>query len=255
MVSIVRIFSIPEDQYNSILGNIREVNDSLTYHQKLQKFGKIGLPQHLPLLIVNRDSIAEVVFVSQFSDKINDAITSSLKAFIHNKNELAVDVQKLRVEVEKLDGNLKIAIHGHTSYSGKIHNDILKTSLNAIVNYFDEFYYSQPIHSNIELVFIDYFNDQSSSKKIRLDGYSWDGTKVELIEIIHALYLQKKIRYQGEPISQKQLIILFSSIFSLDLKSYHTNITQMKKSYKRKEDGKYFLDTLLHSLKADFNKK
>lgn len=86
-------------------------------------------------------------------------------------------------------------------------------------------------------------------------GYLEWGNKTELSQLIHALSLSKRIRKNGEPISQDELTRIFENLFGCEIKSVSKNINQVVNGNRFKLDNEYFIKELYDLFDKDLRQK
>lgn len=71
--------------------------------------------------------------------------------------------------------------------------------------------------------------------------------KSDLSELIYCLAKSERIRQDGKPVSQEELIKVFSNLFNVDLTNHHKLLDNRSRTQKR-EDGTSFISELMSHL-------
>jgi hypothetical protein len=194
-------------------------------------------------LIFSEETKTNILSILQYCE--NKILNIGISEFISHPDDIRFEWQRLvgyqdgygyENELNTISENDENKICNH------VHN-----SKEKIVSEFDKF--KNRILSNL-------------SESIKKEGISvledfkfeWagDGTadKYEISELIQALYLSKRIRFDGKPISQKRLIDLFNILFPAEKLTSNGIATNLKKGYSvrtGKESSKpnqFYLDSI-----------
>lgn len=133
-------------------------------------------------------------------------------------------------------------------------DDILITTRYALV-YKDSFIWKNATTDKIEELFKFYTDRQKrDSDSTWNSNLSWTGKDIELFELIRVLFKSGKISMNGKKIKQKELIDVFSKLLpahNLNKDNFQNALKQGLNTFKRSEDGEFFMTELLHLIEND----
>ncbi len=106
------------------------------------------------------------------------------------------------------------------------------------------------LHQFVQYIKVELDIIEAQDEHITSSQMHWTGTKAQLVELIYALYVSGCVN-EGQA-KQKELIRVFSKLFNIDLKHFHStlnNIINRKDDPDNEESRVLFLSRLIKQLK------
>ncbi|MEO8149579.1 MAG: hypothetical protein ABI723_18210 [Bacteroidia bacterium] len=150
--------------------------------------------------------------------------------FLRQKNQV-VFKEFLELQIERLEkGETDSKMSKEEYYSKKNERDVSAISLRLI----------EDLKMKMKETGTSFPNKEETVKTNSLfSNLEW-ANRTEMVELVFALSKSLRIRRAGQPLNQKQIIELFSKLFSVDLDNFHNLLNDAMTTHKRNSDGKFF---------------